>query len=58
MNVLFYSPFSICQCVQYFRNDDEIAPTLSAYPLLGAQGNDGTIPATKIGGPVTETITF
>lgn len=35
-------------------DDDEIAPTLSAYPMLGAQGEDGSVPPTKIGGPRTE----
>eukprot|EP00565_Helicotheca_tamesis_P006290 CAMPEP_0185726870 /NCGR_PEP_ID=MMETSP1171-20130828/2718_1 /TAXON_ID=374046 /ORGANISM="Helicotheca tamensis, Strain CCMP826" /LENGTH=935 /DNA_ID=CAMNT_0028395311 /DNA_START=66 /DNA_END=2873 /DNA_ORIENTATION=- len=33
--------------------DDEIAPTVSSFPLLGALGDDGTVPPTKVGGPVT-----
>jgi hypothetical protein len=32
---------------------DEIAPTISAFPMLGAQGDDGTVPPTKVGGPLT-----
>lgn len=31
--------------------EDEIAPTVSTYPMLGAQGDDGTVPPTKVGGP-------
>lgn len=34
-------------------DDDEIAPTISAFPMIGAQGEDGTVPPTKVGGPVT-----
>ncbi|KAL3943383.1 MAG: hypothetical protein SGBAC_002549 [Bacillariaceae sp.] len=34
--------------------DNEIAPTVSAFPMIGAQGNDGTFPAVPVGGPVTE----
>lgn len=34
--------------------DDEIAPTVSAFPLLGAMGNDGSVPSTEVGGPRTE----
>ena len=34
--------------------DDEVAPTLSAFFMLGAQGDDGTVPPTKVGGPRTE----
>jgi Glutamate-cysteine ligase len=34
--------------------ENEIAPTMSAFVMLGAQGNDGTVPPTKVGGPKTE----
>jgi glutamate--cysteine ligase catalytic subunit len=34
-------------------NDDEIAPTVAVFPLLGALGDDGTVPKTSVGGPVT-----
>jgi len=34
--------------------DNEIAPTVSVFPLLGALGNDGTVPPTEVGGPITE----
>jgi len=34
-------------------HDDEIAPTVSAFPLLGAMGDDGSVPATSVGGPIT-----
>ena len=34
--------------------DDEIAPTVATFPLLGALGDDGTVPPTKVGGPRTE----
>jgi hypothetical protein len=34
-------------------HENEIAPTLSTFPMIGAQGNDGTVPATQIGGPQT-----
>ena len=34
--------------------ENEIAPTVSTFPLLGALGDDGTVPPTKVGGPVTE----
>lgn len=33
---------------------DEVAPTLSAFFMLGAQGDDGSIPPAKVGGPKTE----
>jgi len=33
---------------------DEIAPTISAFPRLGAQGDDGSFPPTAVGGPQTE----
>lgn len=32
---------------------DEIAPTVSAFPLIGAQGDDGTVPPVPVGGPRT-----
>lgn len=32
----------------------EIAPTVSAFIMLGAQGDDGSVPPTKVGGPKTE----
>jgi hypothetical protein len=35
-------------------SDDEIAPTVATFPLLGALGDDGTVPPTKVGGPRTE----
>lgn len=35
-------------------NENEISPTVSSYPLLGAQGDDGSVPPTKVGGPRTE----
>ncbi|GKY95326.1 hypothetical protein MPSEU_000494400 [Mayamaea pseudoterrestris] len=33
--------------------EDECAPTISAPFMLGAQGNDGTVPPTDVGGPRT-----
>lgn len=33
--------------------DDEVAPTFSTFPLLGALGDDGSVPPTKVGGAVT-----
>lgn len=33
--------------------DDEIAPTVSTFPLLGALGSDGTVPASEVGGSKT-----
>ena len=33
--------------------ENEIAPTVSSFPMLGAMGDDGTIPSTKVGGPRT-----
>lgn len=33
--------------------EDEIAPTVSTFPMLGAQGDDGSVPPTKVGGPRT-----
>lgn len=35
-------------------NENEIAPTISAFPLIGSQGNDGSVPAVPVGGPRTE----
>ena len=35
-------------------DDDEIAPTVSTFPMLGAQGDDGSVPPTKVGGPKTQ----
>jgi hypothetical protein len=35
-------------------NEDEIAPTVSSFPMLGAMGDDGSVPATPVGGPRTE----
>jgi hypothetical protein len=32
---------------------DEIAPTVATFPLLGALGEDSTVPPTPIGGPIT-----
>jgi len=34
--------------------DNEIAPTVAAFPLLGALGDDGSLPPVRVGGPVTE----
>jgi hypothetical protein len=34
--------------------DNEIAPTVTTFPLLGALGNDGTVPKTEVGGPRTD----
>lgn len=34
--------------------EHEVAPTVSAFPLLGALGHDGSVPATPLGGPVTQ----
>lgn len=33
--------------------EDEIAPTISAFPRLGAQGDDGSVPPVPVGGPRT-----
>ena len=33
--------------------EDEIAPTMSCFPLIGALGADGSVPQVKVGGPVT-----
>mmetsp|Transcript_11798 Transcript_11798/g.27989 ORF Transcript_11798/g.27989 Transcript_11798/m.27989 type:complete len:960 (+) Transcript_11798:173-3052(+) len=32
---------------------NEIAPTVSSFPLLGCLGDDGSVPAVPVGGPVT-----
>ena len=34
--------------------EDEIAPTVSAFPMLGAMGDDGTVPPTSVGGEKTQ----
>lgn len=34
--------------------ENEVAPTITAYFMLGAQGDDGTVPQTSVGGPITE----
>lgn len=34
--------------------DGEVAPTMAAFPMLGAMGDDGSVPATKVGGDVTQ----
>jgi glutamate--cysteine ligase catalytic subunit len=34
-------------------NENEIAPTVSAFPMIGALGDDGTVPPTKVGGDRT-----
>ena len=34
--------------------ENEIAPTVAVFPMLGALGDDGSVPAVKVGGPVTE----
>jgi hypothetical protein len=34
--------------------EDEVAPTISAPFMLGAQGSDGTVPSTSVGGNRTE----
>ena len=34
--------------------ENEIAPTVVVFPMLGALGNDSSIPPTIVGGPVTE----
>ena len=33
--------------------ENEVAPTMSSFPMLGAMGDDGSEPPTKPGGPVT-----
>ncbi|EED90774.1 glutamate-cysteine ligase, partial [Thalassiosira pseudonana CCMP1335] len=34
--------------------EGEIAPTVAVFPLLGAMEDDGSVPPTPLGGPVTE----
>lgn len=34
--------------------ENEIAPTVSSFPLLGALGNDGTVPPSEVGGEKTQ----
>lgn len=34
--------------------DDEVAPTVSVFPLLGCLGDDGSVPPVPVGGPITE----
>lgn len=34
--------------------ENEIAPTVAVFPMLGALGDDGSVPPVKVGGPVTE----
>ena len=34
-------------------NENEIAPTVSSFPLLGALGDDGSVPPVPVGGPVS-----
>jgi len=34
-------------------NENEVAPTVAVFPLLGALGDDGTVPPTAVGGPKT-----
>ena len=31
-------------------NENEIAPTVSAFPMIGALGDDGSVPPTRLGG--------
>ncbi|KAG7346815.1 glutamine cyclotransferase [Nitzschia inconspicua] len=35
-------------------HENEIAPTVTTFPLLGALGDDGSVPPVPVGGPVTE----
>lgn len=35
-------------------HEDEVAPTISAFFMLGTQGDDGSVPPTKVGGPRTK----
>jgi hypothetical protein len=35
-------------------NENEIAPTVSVFPMIGAQGDDGSFPPVPVGGPRTE----
>lgn len=34
--------------------ENEIAPTVSVFPLLGALGEEGSVPPVPVGGPITE----
>ena len=34
--------------------DNEIAPTVSVFPLLGVLGDEGSVPPVPVGGPITE----
>jgi glutamate--cysteine ligase catalytic subunit len=34
-------------------NENEIAPTVSAFPMIGALGDDGSVPPTPVGGDRT-----
>ena len=34
--------------------ENEIAPTVAVFPLLGTLGDDGSVPPVPVGGPVTE----
>jgi len=34
--------------------ENEVAPTVSTFPLLGTLGDDGSVPPTKVGGNATE----
>jgi DNA-binding ferritin-like protein (Dps family) len=33
--------------------ENEIAPTVSAFPLLGSMGENGSVPPVQVGGPIT-----
>lgn len=35
-------------------HENEIAPTVASFPMLGAMGDDGSVPPVPVGGPVTE----
>jgi len=35
-------------------HENEIAPTISAFPLIGSQGDDGSVPPVPVGGPRTQ----
>ena len=34
-------------------DENEVAPTMSSFPMLGAMKDDGSVPPTQVGGPVT-----
>jgi len=40
--------------LHFLKEGEEIAPTVSTFPLLGALGNDGSVPPTEIGGDATQ----